>query len=96
MDETADWKLPWNGGCRCGETRIRVTKPPLFTLACHCTGYQRMTGSAFSLSIDLPSDGLELVSGDPVLGGLRKEHRHSFCRSCMSWMFTRPAALIGW
>jgi hypothetical protein len=33
-----DWKLPWDGGCRCGEVRVRVTKPPLLAGACHCTG----------------------------------------------------------
>ena len=85
-----DWKLPWDGGCRCGETRLRVTKQPLMTMACHCTGCQAMSASAFSLSIALPADGLEIVSGEPVLGGLRQEHRQYFCPSCKSWLFTRP------
>ena len=30
-----DWKLPWEGGCRCGEVRFRVTAPPLLSAACH-------------------------------------------------------------
>jgi hypothetical protein len=88
-----DWKLPWDGGCRCGETRLRVTKPPLVTMACHCIGCQSMTGSAFSLSIALPSDGLEVIAGEPVLGGLRKEHRQYYCPACKSWLFTRPDGL---
>jgi hypothetical protein len=88
-----DWKLPWDGGCRCGATRLRVTKPPLVTMACHCTGCQSMTGSAFSLSVALPSDGFEVTSGEPVLGGLRREHRHYFCPSCLTWMFTRPGGV---
>lgn len=88
-----DWKLPWDGGCRCGETRIRVTKAPLITMACHCSGCQVMSASAYSLSIALPADGLQVVSGEPVLGGLRGEHRQYFCPSCKSWMFTRPFGL---
>jgi len=66
MDE---WSLPWEGGCRCGEVRIRVTRPPLLTGACHCAGCQRMSASAFSLTVTLPSDGFELVAGAPVPGG---------------------------
>jgi len=93
MEKGSDWKLPWEGGCRCGEVRIRVTKAPLITMACHCSGCQVLTASAFSLTIALPADGLEIVSGEPVLGGLKREHRQYFCPSCKSWMFTRPQGL---
>lgn len=87
-----DWKLPWDGGCRCGATRIRVTAPPLLAMACHCTGCQRMSASAFSLSLAIPTDGFEVTKGEPVLGGLNKD-MHYFCPSCMSWMFTRPIGM---
>ena len=50
-----------------------------------------MTGSAFSLSALYPGGQFRVVSGTPVLGGLRKEPRHYFCPDCMSWLFTRPA-----
>jgi hypothetical protein len=83
-----DWKLPWAGGCRCGATRLEVTKPPLLTMACHCTGCQRMSASAYSLSVAVPSDGFAVTRGTPVLGGLKRDMHH-FCPSCMSWMFTR-------
>jgi hypothetical protein len=59
-------------------------------MACHCTGCQRMTGSAFSLSIALPSAGFAVTSGEPVIGGLHGPPRHYFCEYCMSWLFTRP------
>ena len=62
MDE--GWKLPWNGGCRCGAVRLRVTKPPLLAAACHCTGCQSMSASAFSL----PGLAESLVSS--LIGGL--------------------------
>lgn len=90
MTTSNDWKLPWEGGCRCGETRFRVTQPPLVTSACHCTGCQRMSASAFSLSIGVPSIGFEVIKGSPVIGGLHGEPQHNMCPRCMSWMFTRP------
>jgi hypothetical protein len=86
------WKLPWEGGCRCGETRFRITKPPLLTMACHCTGCQRMSASAFSLSVAVPADGFALTRGEAVLGGLSRDMHH-FCPRCMSWMFTRPVGM---
>ena len=88
-----DWKLPWNGGCRCGQTRIRVSAPPLLTAACHCTGCQRMSASAFSLSIGIPSEGFDVTEGEPVIGGLHGPTRHFFCPRCLSWMFTRPEGM---
>ena len=86
------WKLPWEGGCRCGAVRLRVTKPPLLAAACHCTGCQSMSSSAFSLSLAVPSDGFGVTAGKPVLGGLGRDV-HWFCPACMTWMFTRPAGM---
>jgi hypothetical protein len=85
-----DWKLPRRGRCRCGAVEITVTAPPLITMACHCTGCQRMSASVFSLSVAIPGEGFAVTKGEPVLGGLRQGTRHYFCPSCMSWMFTRP------
>ncbi|HEX8222620.1 MAG TPA: GFA family protein [Allosphingosinicella sp.] len=85
-----DWNLPWDGGCRCGEVRIRVTKPPLLAGACHCNGCQKMTASAFSLSLSLPADGFEVTKGEPVIGGLRGPvSHHHHCPACLSWVFTQ-------
>lgn len=86
------WNLPWDGGCRCGATRIRVTAPPLLTMACHCTGCQRMSASAFSLSIAIPTEGFAVTQGEPVLGGLNRDMHH-FCPDCLTWLFTRPIGM---
>jgi hypothetical protein len=91
-DQMDDWKLPWDGGCRCGAVRIRVTGPPLLAAACHCTGCQSMTSGAFSLTLTLPADGFEVIAGEPVLGGLNRDMHH-FCGRCMTWMFTRPPGM---
>jgi hypothetical protein len=89
----ADGNLTKRGSCRCGQVQITVSAPPLLTMACHCTGCQRMTGSAFSLSAAIPVDGFAVNRGEPVIGGLHGPDRHYFCPDCMSWMFTRPEGL---
>lgn len=72
---------------------MRITAPPLITMACHCTGCQRMTASAYSLSVAVPADGFEVVAGEPVIGGLHGASRHHHCPHCKSWLFTRPEGL---
>jgi hypothetical protein len=86
---------PLEGACRCGRVTLLVSAPPLLTMACHCTGCQRMSASAFSLSAAIPSDGFAVTKGEPVIGGLRGSPRHHFCPHCMSWMFTRVDGLGG-
>jgi hypothetical protein len=94
MTETAnDWKLPWGAGCRCAQVRIQITAPPIITMACHCTGCQRMTASAYSLSVAIPSAGFTVTTGEPVIGGLHGRTHHYFCPHCMSWIFTRPEGM---
>lgn len=85
--------LPMSGECRCGAVGFEISAPPLLTMACHCTGCQKMSASAYSLSAAIPSDAFAVTRGEPVIGGLHGASRHYFCGHCMSWMFTRPEGL---
>lgn len=87
------WQLPWEGGCRCNKVRLRVSAPPLLAMACHCSGCQRMSASAFSMSLAIPSLGFEVIAGEPVIGGLHGSSHHYFCPHCKSWMFTRTEGM---
>ncbi|MBS0416559.1 MAG: GFA family protein [Proteobacteria bacterium] len=89
----SEWNLPWQGGCRCNQVRFEIKLPPLLTMACHCTGCQRMSASAFSLSVAIPTAGFGVTTGEPVIGGLHGNPRHFFCPHCLTWMFTRPDGL---
>ncbi len=89
----SDWKLPWDGGCMCGGIRFRITTPPLLTMACHCTGCQKLTASAFSLSLAVPIEGFSITKGEPVRGGMHGLHRQLYCPHCKNWMFTYPHGL---
>ncbi|WP_338116541.1 GFA family protein [Synechocystis salina] len=81
------------GSCRCGKIQFEVSSKPLITMACHCTGCQKMTSSAFSLSSLFPSSAFFITLGSPVIGGLHGGTRHYFCGHCMSWLFTRPEGM---
>ena len=78
------------GGCRCGKVRFEVSGEPLLTMACHCTGCQHMTASAFSLSEGYPADAFRLVEGETVIGGIHGATRHYHCDYCKSWLYTEP------
>ncbi len=92
MTDANDWKLPWNAHCRCERVSLRISAPPIMTSACHCAGCQRMSASAFSLTMMIPSDGFE-ASGELVVGGLHGGLKHMFCSHCLTWMFTRPEGI---
>ncbi|QEM80260.1 GFA family protein [Halomonas binhaiensis] len=91
-----DWTSR-TGGCRCGRLRFRITAPPIMTMACHCKGCQRMTASAFSLSLTVANDGFSIEQGQPVRGGAQEIEglEHSFCDDCKSWVFTRFPEVMG-
>ena len=88
-----EWKFPIAGACRCGQVKMQITAPPFITAACHCRGCQRMSASAYSLSVAVPSEGFAVTQGNPVIGGLHGSLQHYFCPWCMSWMFTRPPGM---
>ncbi|MBR9903589.1 MAG: GFA family protein [Gammaproteobacteria bacterium] len=81
------------GRCRCGQVEFEVSTKPMVTMACHCSGCQQMTSSAFSLSSLFSSAAFSITSGVPVIGGLHGKTRHFFCGHCMSWLFTRPEGM---
>ncbi|SSC73707.1 unnamed protein product [Ciceribacter sp. T2.26MG-112.2] len=82
-----------SGGCRGGKVQLKVRGRPVMTMVCHCTGCQKMTASAFSLSSLYPEDNVEVSGPEPVIGGLHGDLRHFFCPHCLSWMFTRFDAM---
>ena len=48
-----------------------------------------MTGSAFSATLTVPSEGFEILAGEPVRGGLRQGvSHHMHCPACHGWVYT--------
>lgn len=99
MSDQDTFKLPWGGGCHCGEIRLRVSAAPKFIFACHCTDCQQMAASAFSLGMLLPDDGFELIQGEPQVwektadsGNASRQFR---CPTCSTWTHTRTDGAPG-
>jgi hypothetical protein len=81
------------GGCHCGTLRYKLTHPPLRTLICHCTDCQRISGSAFGISVVCIADAFTL-SGTPkrvgrTLGSGAIGYR-SICPECGVWICGDP------
>lgn len=86
--------LPIEGSCRCGQIRLKITAQPMITMACHCSGCQKMSASAFSCSAAIPSQGFEVTAGEPVIGGTHGDDVHHYhCPHCKSWMFSRMTGM---
>jgi hypothetical protein len=81
--------LSKSGSCRCGHVQFTAAPPVLSTMACHCKGCQRMTGSAFSLSALYSGPNFHITKGEPVVGGMKAYPAHFMCPQCSSWVFTR-------
>jgi hypothetical protein len=54
---------PRDGGCQCGAVRYRIEGSPLALAVCHCRECQRQSGSAFGMSLAVPSAAFRLLSG---------------------------------
>ena len=74
----------------CGECRVRVSAPPLITMACHCGGCRKLSASAFSLTAMFPTDAFEVVAGTPQIGALHGETPYYYCPRCLNWLYTAP------
>ncbi len=72
----------------CGEVRVRVSAPPLITMACHCKGCQKLSASAFSLTAMFPIAGFELISGRTQIGALHRANPYVYCANCLNWLYT--------
>jgi len=74
----------------CGQVKVRVSAPPIMTMACHCKGCQKLSASAFSLTVMFAADAVEVI-GETAIGALHRESRYEYCPRCLNWLLTRPA-----
>jgi hypothetical protein len=84
--------LPVEGACMCGQVRLKISAPPIMTMACHCKGCQKLSASAFSLTALIPAEGVEVI-GQTAIGALHNESKYEYCPRCLNWLFTRPAGM---
>lgn len=88
---------PCHGGCVCGAVRYRLLEEPLELHVCHCTDCQRLTGTAFVLTMAIQRPSLEVERGETQVlsfetpeGIARRDHR---CPGCGSRLWSEPPKL---
>lgn len=75
------------GGCLCGQLRYSSDADPVFTGFCHCKSCQKLTGTAFSVVVAVPSPMLTVTGDSKVFDsqGDSGQGTHStFCPTCGS------------
>lgn len=87
---------PREGGCQCGTVRYRLEGEPVALVACHCTECQRQSGSAFGMSLIVPKDAFQLLSGEPKQFDRTADSGRSvecaFCPACGTRIYHEPSS----
>ncbi|HRE13218.1 MAG TPA: GFA family protein [Usitatibacteraceae bacterium] len=87
-----------DGGCTCRFVRFRLSGPPMFVHACHCTWCQRETGTAFALNAIYERDRVQVLEGEAEVvvtpsesGRGQKIARCPRCRIALWSSYSSPA-----
>ena len=56
-------KIPFTGGCVCGEVRYECSAPPLMMFKCHCRDCQQVTGGPFVPAVNVPLNAFKIIQG---------------------------------
>jgi hypothetical protein len=81
-------QLPLTGGCHCEALRYDVREAPVMIYNCHCKYCQKISGSAFNISVTIIEKSFAFTRGQPAkiewqsdMGTTRFGY---FCGSCGS------------
>ncbi|MET0349877.1 MAG: GFA family protein [Rhizobacter sp.] len=84
-----------HGSCHCGRIRYEAEVDPGHTTVCHCTDCQKLTGTAYRVSVPAREGSFRLVAGEPSTyikvadSGARRAL--SFCPNCGSPLYAHDA-----
>jgi len=74
------------GGCHCGQITYEAEVDPATARVCHCTDCQKLTGTAFRVTIPSLPGTFVLKSGTPKIYSKTaesgKKRVHAFCPEC--------------
>ena len=57
---------PYTGGCLCGAIRYEFTSEPETVYICHCTDCQKISASAFGISVRARAENFKITKGEPA------------------------------
>ena len=74
------------GGCHCGNITYEAEVDPDSVNLCHCTDCQRMTGTAYRVTVRSLKGGFKLLSGQPTIyiktAESGNQRAQAFCPNC--------------
>lgn len=84
-----------DGGCHCGDITYEAEIDPENVRICHCTDCQRLSGTAFRVSVGTPEENFTLLSGAPKtyvkIGESGARRAQVFCPECGSQIYATSA-----
>jgi hypothetical protein len=84
-----------HGSCHCGAIRYEAVVDPGRAGICHCTDCQKLTGSAYRVSIPAQEGSLRVLAGEPAVyvkvGDSGARRAQAFCGNCGSPLYAYDA-----
>jgi hypothetical protein len=88
--------IPSSGNCQCGAVKYEVSAQPFVQYTCHCSECQKLTSSAFSLCMQVPSECLSITQGQAKSRERVTDSGNRlstwFCGDCGSALFAQNSA----
>ncbi|HYQ18781.1 MAG TPA: GFA family protein [Polyangiaceae bacterium] len=79
------------GSCHCGAIRYEAEVEPSEVIVCHCTDCQKLTGTAFRISVVAAPNSLRLLGAKPRIylktGDSGRVREQAFCEQCGSHLY---------
>ncbi len=81
-----------DGACHCGKVTYEANINPENISICHCTDCQRLTGSAYRVTVSASRSDFRITSGDPrvytKIADNGRRRMQYFCSNCGSPIYT--------
>ena len=87
---------PYVGGCVCGALRYKFITEPTTVYICHCTECQKVSSSAFGISVRINADDFNITQGESksveTVADSGRTKNGLFCPECGTRICSKPAA----
>jgi hypothetical protein len=84
-----------HGSCHCKSIQYEAAVAPERTAICHCTDCQKLTGSAYRVTVPAVEGSFRLMGGQPSIyvkvGDAGTRRAQAFCPNCGSPLYTYDA-----
>lgn len=84
-----------HGSCHCGSIKYEAVVDPERTTICHCVDCQKLTGTAYRVSVPAKEGSFRMLAGQPSiyvkLGTSGARRAQAFCPNCGSALYVSDA-----